>query len=158
MSKVPSTWGWLTMPLRLLMGGLFVFAGYVKLSNPQLFAFSVAAFDVFPKDAGHAVKLVAFAVPWTEIIAGTLLILGLWTRAAALVFSLLLLAFIIGIVSVLKRNLNVECGCFGKFEVPCKGNLGTCHLVRNGVMLAVALLILVKGPGAFAIDREPRAN
>lgn len=153
--SVPRPFGWLTFPLRLVLGGLFVFAGIIKLNDPQQFVFSIIAFDLFPKHADHAVKLLAFAVPWTEIITGVLLILGLWTRPAALVVSLMLASFVFGISSVMWRGLDVTCGCFGKFEVPCTGNLGFCHLVRNTIMLLAALLILWKGPGALAIDREP---
>lgn len=154
-SKTPRPLGWLTTPLRLILGGLFIFAGVMKLRDPQSFAFSVMAFDLFPSHADHAAKLAAFVVPWTEVLAGALLVVGLWSRAAALVIALMLAAFIAGIASVLYRGLNVTCGCFGKFEVPCTGPIGTCHLVRNSIMLVAALLILWKGPGALTIDREP---
>ena len=153
--SVPRTYGWITFPLRLALGGLFVFAGVNKLMDPRGFAWSVNAFQLLPEHADHMVKLIAFAVPWTEVIAGAFLILGLWARSAALVIGLMLAAFIVGISSVLMRGLNVECGCFGKFEFPCVGPVGACHLVRNSVMILAALMILWKGPGALAIDREP---
>jgi hypothetical protein len=146
--------GILVALVRVLLGALFVFAAAMKLRDPQGFAFSVKAFDLFPADAEHAVKLIAFAVPWTELLIGLLLIAGLWTRAASLMLSLMLLAFIGGIVSVLARHLNVSCGCFGRFEVPCTGPISTCHVVRNLVLLALTQFVFWKGPGSLAVDRQ----
>lgn len=138
--------------VRLVLGGLFVFAASLKLAHPQDFANSVLAFKVFPPAADHLNHLVTFVVPWTEMLCGVLLILGLWTRSAALVLALLLGVFLGGILSVLVRKLDVSCGCFGKFEFPCGKVVGSCHIARNGVLIVLALLVLVKGPGAAALD------
>jgi hypothetical protein len=66
----------------------------------------------------------------------------------------MLVVFIAGIGSVLYRHMDVSCGCFGKFEWPCKGPLGWCQIGRDLAMLAMGLLVVVKGPGPVAIDRE----
>lgn len=138
--------------VRLLLGGLFVLAASLKLAHPQDFANSVLAFKVFPPAADHLNYLVTFVVPWTEMLCGVLLIVGLWARSAALVLALLLGVFLGGIISVLWRKLDVSCGCFGKFEFPCGKAVGPCHIARNGVLLVMALLVLVRGPGLGALD------
>lgn len=142
--------------LRLVLGGLFIFAASMKLYDLQAFNDSVRAFELVPDNADHAIVLLTFIVPWIELLCGTLLLLGLWTRSAALVLSFLLICFIGGVFSVLARGMHVTCGCFGKFEVPCTGPIGTCHIVRNTVLLAVSVVVLWKGPGSLALDREPR--
>jgi uncharacterized membrane protein YphA (DoxX/SURF4 family) len=142
--------GWLVLAARVIVAALFIFAGYIKISDPQQFAFSVNAFKLLPE---HLVILSTFAMPWMELIAGVMLLAGVWTRAAAAVISAMLVAFIFGITSVIYREMDVSCGCFGKFEIPCKGSLGVCHLVRNGVMLAMAGLVVLKGPGPLTFDR-----
>lgn len=145
--------GWLVLPCRVVLGALFVFAGVVKLQNPQLFQQSIAAFKTGLPE--HLEILFTFAVPWTEVVAGAALLLGLWARASALVLCGLLLGFIGLVVSVLMRpHLSVSCSCFGKFEIPCTGPVGTCHLARNSVMLALGLVVVLFGPGPLAIDRE----
>lgn len=146
--------GLFTCVIRILLGGLFVFAAAMKLQDIQGFAFSVKAFDLFPTTADHAPRLLAFVVPWTELLVGLLLIVGLWTRAASLLLALILIGFIAGIISVLARDLNVSCGCFGRFERPCTGPISSCHVIRNGVLLAGTLFVLWKGPGSLAIDRQ----
>lgn len=142
--------GWLVLPLRLILAALFAFAAYVKIVDPRLFAQSVEAFKILPE---HLVVTMTFVIPWTEMFVAACLVLGLWTRAAALVLTGLLAVFVVGIVSVLYRGMDVKCGCFGKYEIPCSGALGICHIIRNGVLMLMSLLVVIFGPGPLAIDR-----
>lgn len=152
--KPPAATGLAVAIVRILLGGLFIFAGVIKLGDIQGFAFSVKAFEIFPAEAEHAVRLVTFAVPWTELIIGVMLVLGYWTRGAALLLAAILAGFVAGIVSVLARDMNVTCGCFGRFERPCTGPIGVCHVIRNAVLLLGTLFVVWKGPGSMAIDRQ----
>jgi putative oxidoreductase len=148
--------GWLALVLRVVLAGLFILAGVLKLSDSQSFANAVLAFKIIPVPSGdRLVVLTTYIVPWTELIAGTCLLLGLWARASALVISLMLVVFIGGILSVMLRpDVDATCGCFGKLEFPCGNKVGACQLVRDVVMLAMGLFLVAKGPGALAIDRE----
>lgn len=122
---------------------LFLWAAYNKLfisaSAPQLFSASVEAFKLNLPDP--LVRLSTSVVPWVEVVAGVMLLLGIWSRGAALVLSLLLMVFIALIVQALARGLNVECGCFGKLSPFCSGPLGACNIIQNLVMLAAGLII-----------------
>ncbi len=153
-SKPPAALGGLVLVLRLVLGGLFIFAAVMKLSSPAAFAMAIAAFKVIPAHADHLTKLSAYAVPWIELVCGLCLLAGAWTRAAALVISTLLVAFIAMILSTMIREMDVTCSCFGKFEIPCEGPVGWCHVVRNAVLLAISVFVLWKGPGSLALDRE----
>lgn len=162
-ARSPALWSLVALIARLVVGGLFVFAAGVKLSNPQLFVESVMAFKIF--DGGkplpdHLATLAAFAIPWTELMCGTLLILGLWTRSAALLLAGLLAMFIVALVLVLRLPGPIECGCFGKFEVPCGKIVGPCHVVRNSFLLCLTGMVLLGGAGRWSIDaaRKCRAK
>ncbi|MFN7614125.1 MAG: MauE/DoxX family redox-associated membrane protein [Phycisphaerae bacterium] len=98
--------------------------------------------------------LLAHVVPWMEFLAGLFLLLGLFTRGAALVVSLLMVGFIAGIASLLMRGLtDVNCPCFGSLGLFCgKRPMGVCHLFRNTGFMAAALVILAMGPGGLALD------
>ena len=146
--------GGLVLVFRVILGALFIFAAVMKLSSPASFALAIAAFKIIPEHADHVTKLAAYAVPWIELVCGVCLILGLWARSAALVLCLMLVAFIAMILSTMARGMDVSCSCFGKFELPCTGPVGWCHIVRNAVLLAVAAFVLRKGPGSLAVDRE----
>jgi uncharacterized membrane protein YphA (DoxX/SURF4 family) len=143
--------GLLATLVRVVLGGLFIFAAVIKLRNPQLFVQGVMAFKILPDHLAH---LAAFVVPWMELLAGIALVLGLWARAGAVLLGAMLLAFIGGMISVIARDMDVTCSCFGKFEIPCSGAIGACHLARNSVLFAMAAFIALVGPGSLAIDRE----
>jgi uncharacterized membrane protein YphA (DoxX/SURF4 family) len=140
---------------RLLVGGLFIFAATVKLGEPQAFLESVLAFKIFEGGRplpDHLATLATFALPWTELICGILLVLGLWARPAALVLGMLIATFIVALIKVLQLPGPIECGCFGKFEIPCGKIVGPCHVARNCVLLLLTSLVLFAGPGRFSID------
>lgn len=148
------------LPLRLVVGGLFVMAGFLKISNPQEFANSIKAFKIVdPESSALAEQFVirsAFVLPWLEITLGLLLILGLKTRSAALVLAGMIGVFMAAIWSVIDRGLNVTCGCFGEYERPCTGAIGACHMWRNGGLLSAALVLLIFGAGVCSLDALDR--
>lgn len=145
--------GWIVLPVRVLLGAIFVLAGYLKIEDPQAFAFAIKGFKILPD---HLIVSAAFVLPCIEILAGVLLIVGLWARSAAIVIFLMLLAFTAGQFSVIQRGLDVKCTCFGNLEWPCSGAIGTCHLVRNSVLMLMAIVAATLGPGPLAIDRHPQ--
>jgi uncharacterized membrane protein YphA (DoxX/SURF4 family) len=143
--------GVILLLLRLFLGGMFIFAATVKLNDPQGFSESVKAFKILPD---HLAQLATFAVPWIEALCGVALVLGLWSRASALVIALLLAAFIAGIASVLSRGLSVSCGCFGKLQPFCSGPLGMCNIIQNAVLMVIGLLVAAFGGGLISLDRR----
>src|SRR5690242_2051295 len=93
---------------RLVLGGIFIYAGYSKafLPNRNLwpffilrfsvtmnlsnFAAQVAAFKVLPP---WGVQFVAHTLPFTEIILGLLVLIGWRLRIWATLLTLILLGF-----------------------------------------------------------------
>lgn len=144
---------WFVLVARVVLGALFITAGVLKLRDPTRFAESILAFKItFMPD--HLVQLAAFAMPWTEILAGVLLVIGRWTRGSALLVSTMLVMFLVMIASAIYRKLSLSCSCFGDLEFPCPAEVGPCHLIRNGVLLAMGLLVLFLGPDRLALDRR----
>jgi uncharacterized membrane protein YphA (DoxX/SURF4 family) len=135
----------------MVLGGLFIMAGFMKLGDHRGTYDAVNAFHL---GFGEPVlQVLSRVVPWTELLTGVLLVLGLWARGAAVVSILMMGAFMAGIASVMWRGLDVNCGCFGKLKLFCGDQpMGWCHLIRNSVMACAGLLILVMGPGAPALD------
>jgi uncharacterized membrane protein YphA (DoxX/SURF4 family) len=95
---------------RLVLGGVFLVAGALKVTTPEAMAKATQAYQVLPHDVA---AYVGYALPTVEIILGLLLVLGLFTRVAAVLTSLLLVAFLIGIAQAWARGLTIDCGCFG---------------------------------------------
>jgi uncharacterized membrane protein YphA (DoxX/SURF4 family) len=95
---------------RVIVGGVWVVAGALKLPDPAGNVRSVRAYQLLPEPV---VPGVGHALPIVEILLGACLLLGVLTRLSAVVSALVLTAFVIGIASVWARGLSIECGCFG---------------------------------------------
>ncbi|KGN42712.1 MauE/DoxX family redox-associated membrane protein [Knoellia aerolata] len=95
---------------RLVLGGVFLVAGALKVTTPEAMAKATQAYQLLPHDVA---AWVGYALPMVEIILGLLLVLGLFTRVAAVLTSLLVVAFIVGIAQAWARGLTIDCGCFG---------------------------------------------
>jgi hypothetical protein len=143
--------------LRLLLGGFFVYASLDKIWSPAAFAKIVYQWQVVGPVASN---LVAVTLPWVELVAGLLLIAGVWKREAALVVALMLVVFVVAAGSVVARDIDVlNCGCVSvaKEEAPSawppawtKG-VGWFLIARNVLMLGAALaLARFAAPGTAA--------
>ena len=120
--------------LRVVLGGAFVYAGYVKLTEPwQLYAANIADYEVVPM---WAAKFLARTFPWFEVLLGLLLMSGRWLRTSTVTMSLLLL-FFVGLMAHAKlQGKNINCGCFGSDEP-----ISWRTFVRDGSMLAGSLFL-----------------
>jgi len=95
---------------RLILGGVLLAAGALKVGNLGESVNAVRGYQLLP---WSLTVPVGYALPIIEIVVGLLLVLGLFTRWAALVGSLMMFAFIIGIASAWARGIAIDCGCFG---------------------------------------------
>jgi len=125
----------LLLVFRLALGGLFVYAGVVKVLDPLDFAQNIRNYRL----VGQSLSFIAAAVlPWLEILAGVALAAGIWKRASALIISGLLVFFIVLTLVTIARGLDVECGCFGALSR--KSGFGV--ILEDLGMLFVGLCLL----------------
>ncbi|WP_193613755.1 MauE/DoxX family redox-associated membrane protein [Nocardioides lijunqiniae] len=101
---------WLGLVARLVTGGVWIYAGAVKLPDPYASVQAVRAYELLPSSVAEAV---GYLLPPLEIVVGLALVLGLLTRGAAVVSAVLFVVFIVGIASVWARGMEIDCGCFG---------------------------------------------
>jgi uncharacterized membrane protein YphA (DoxX/SURF4 family) len=137
--------------LRVALGCLFVYGGYLKLKSPLAFSYAIKGFKFDLPD--NLLVDLSFMVPWAEVLAGICLIFGFFSRGAAFVISVMMALFILGIASVIWRGIKTNCGCFGKLDFVCKPPLGWCHILRNVVLGSVAAYLAKVGAGPFSLDR-----
>ena len=95
--------------LRLVIGGVFIWAGVVKALDPAGFAEDIEAYQLVPYTLSVAVALY---LPWLEILCGLALISGCWIKGATINLTFLLLIFIAALLSAWLRGLDINCGCF----------------------------------------------
>ncbi len=95
-----------------MVGGVFVWAGILKVFDPLGFAQDIANYRVFPRGLTF---FIALTLPWIEIFCGIFVFAGIFRTAGSLLLSCLLVGFLVLTVSALLRGLDIDCGCFGSF-------------------------------------------
>lgn len=131
--------GWLG---RVIVAGVFVFAGAQKLLDPAAFAQDIANYQAFP---WWTWNLAAAVVPMVEILAGLAVLIGFKRRAGAIVLGSLTVAFLGLIVSVIVRGIDLNCGCFG--EAAEASAVGWPLVVRDlGLLVAIVAAYLPAEP------------
>jgi uncharacterized membrane protein YphA (DoxX/SURF4 family) len=122
--------------LRVALGLIFIYAGWVKLQDPwQLFAAGVASYEILPMGA---VEFVARTLPWFEIALGVVLISGYFLRVSSTVVGALLALFFTLIVRAYIQGKEINCGCFGGNEP-----ISPLTMLRDGSMLVGAIVLCV---------------
>ena len=122
--------------LRFILGAVFLYAAYTKLSQPlSLFALSIDSYQLLPD---YAVFAVACTLPFVELGLGILLSTGWGLRWVATVTALILGTFFILMLRSYGKGMAIDCGCFGVGE-----SLSIKTLIRDGVLLASAIALAV---------------
>ena len=130
---------WLLLFLRIIVGGVFIWAGALKIADPLAFAQSIKNYQVFPNALAF---LIAVVLPWVEVLSGAFLIIGLFKRSSALLISLLLVGFIGLVALALARGVDTSCGCFGSFSRRADLSL----ILTDAVLLVFALVVFFARP------------
>jgi uncharacterized membrane protein YphA (DoxX/SURF4 family) len=112
---------------RLLLGGVFLYAGYSKIFLPNSnlwpffilkfslslnlsnFAAQVEAFKMLPP---WGVQFVAHTLPFAEIILGLLLLIGWRLRIWSSLLTILMLGFFVAVLRAYLLHMDINCGCF----------------------------------------------
>jgi uncharacterized membrane protein YphA (DoxX/SURF4 family) len=125
---------WTLIVLRVILGAVFVYGGYVKLRDPwALFAMGIDSYHLVPF---QFVEPLARTLPWMEVAIGVLLMLGVWLRFSSTIVTLMLAVFFTAMVHAKLAGQQINCGCFGPGEPISKWTL-----LRDGSMLAASLFV-----------------
>lgn len=100
---------YLPAAVRVILGGVFIYAAVPKIADPVAFAGSVANYQLLPYFWNY---VAAAVLPFLELICGILLVTGYRVRTGAFLIALLNLAFIAALASAIARGLDIDCGCF----------------------------------------------
>jgi uncharacterized membrane protein YphA (DoxX/SURF4 family) len=134
--------------LRLLLGGVFLYAAWTKLRQPWLmFALSIDAYQLLPE---WAVLTTARVLPWLELALGLLLLAGVWLRYISILAAGILAAFFATMLLSFGKGMGIDCGCFGVGEP-----LTAKTLIRDGLLLAAAIVLAVVAKGGRRSQEGP---
>lgn len=134
----------LALPMRVYLGVVFSVACIHKIADPGTFALDVATYDLLPLVLINAMAII---LPWVELVAGALLIIGYRTRAAAFLVAGMMVMFLVAVIWALAQGLETSCGCFASQALESDPISGLTVL-RDVGWLALALYV-------FFFDRRP---
>lgn len=141
---------WIGLVARLVLGGVWIYAGALKVGDTNSSITAVRAYQLLPLDVAEVVGRV---LPMLEIVLGACLVLGLLTRWSGVLSALLQVAFIVGIASVWARGISINCGCFGDGGPdPDAISKYPWEIARDVGLLALSLLLVRWPRTALAVD------
>lgn len=139
---------WVSLVLRLVLGGLFAAAALSKIGDPQVTVRAVRAYQLLPEALVHPL---AYALPYVELAVGLLLVVGLMVRLTGVLVVVMLAAFMAAVTAAAVRGLRIDCGCFGGGG-PSDHPKYALELFRDGLLLAAALAVAALRRSALSLD------
>lgn len=122
----------------VFVGGLFIYAGVLKVLDPAQFAIDIDNYKTMPWFIG--VRL-AFYLPWLEILCGLALITRRLYLGGLSILTALTSVFIVASIVAKARGLDITCGCFGHAS---KYLSFAGHLALDFAILIALLVLLLK--------------
>src|SRR5580704_5334319 len=136
--------------MRVVLGGLLVVTGALKVGHAPELAAAIAGFRLLP--AG-AVGPLALALPFFELLLGGYLVAGLFTRTSAIVAAVQFVIYAGAIASAVIRHIPANCGCFGPHDTAVAD---WPHVAFDLALAVLSGFVAYRAPGILAVDRRLR--
>ena len=120
----------------VIVGGVFIYAGAIKILDPVQFANDIDNYKILPWTVSVGL---AFYLPWLEIFCGLALILRRLHLGGLSILTALISIFIVATIAAKVRGLDITCGCFGHASQHWNFS---AHLSLD-LLLLVALILLL---------------
>ena len=102
---------WIALVSRVVISGLFLYSGGVKLIDVEGFAASMYGYQLLPP---ALIVPLAYGLPWLEVWSALVLWLAPpFRRAGWWMITGMLVVFTIAKISAVSRGLDISCGCTG---------------------------------------------
>ena len=142
---------WLTLIARLILGGVLLAAGGLKIGNLQKSAMSVRAYELLPVGLAN---FFGYVLPWIEIGMGLLLIAGVAVSIVGLLGALTMFAFVVAIAQAWARGLSIDCVCFGGGgQVDPEDTKYLSTILRDIGFLLLGVYLYYFPKGKFGIEK-----
>ena len=142
---------WIGLLSRLILGGVLLVAGYLKVGATEKSQMAVRAYELLPISIANIFGLI---LPFFEVAVGLLLILGAATRISAALGGFTMFIFIIAIAQAWARGLNIDCGCFGGGAIDPSQTRYLQEILRDAGLLAMALFLIRYPATKFSVDKN----
>ncbi|MFH1131635.1 MAG: MauE/DoxX family redox-associated membrane protein [Pseudomonadota bacterium] len=140
---------WLSLPMRLYLGFVFVTACLHKIAHPSMFALDVATYDILPL---ALINPMAIILPYLELLAGIMLLIGFRVRGSALAVFGMMLMFLVAVIIALAKGLDMSCGCFASQSME-EETISGLTMLRDLFWLLLSLYIVLFDRRPIGMDR-----
>jgi uncharacterized membrane protein YphA (DoxX/SURF4 family) len=121
--------------LKIVLAGVFIYAGFVKLLDPRAFARFIDQYGLLPETLLPAA---AIGLPALELLAGAGLVLEI--RGSLTTIAALLLLFLAVLGYALWLELDIDCGCFTSEDLDARDGVKTAFWRDLALLTAAAFL------------------
>ena len=95
---------------RIIVGGIFLYPGSLKINDLQSFELSIRNYQILNDPW---VGILAMTLPPLEMILGITILIKFLYQGALLIACMTMSVFIASLLSLLARNIDINCGCLG---------------------------------------------
>ncbi|WP_144276279.1 DoxX family protein [Demequina sp. NBRC 110053] len=149
-SRFATVQPWVSLLVRLSMAIILFAAAIPKFADIQQSVRAVRAYQLLPE---AVVPFVGTMLPFVEVILGALLLVGAFTRWAAVVWLVMMAGFTFGVIWAWSTGLNIDCGCFGGGgEVAESETNYPMHLLERVGFIALGTYLAIWPRSRFSAD------
>ena len=130
----------IAMVFQFLLGFLFLYSGIQKISNPDDFLLIIENYHLLPPTAEN---IVTYLLPWLEFAVGSMFVLGIYVRPAAIILISMLLTFSLIIAVNVIRGISFSCGCFS-LSLDKGGKMSAFWWIGRDIVLAIVAAFVYK--------------
>jgi uncharacterized membrane protein YphA (DoxX/SURF4 family) len=135
------------MLLRTVIGFILIYFSLYKIADPDQWAEVIYQFRLVPEGM---VNFIAVLTSWVELFAGIGVLLGLFTRASALLATGIVFTFLAALQINIWREVYIYCGCFRKQAYMTDVTYQNRNITFY--VLIVALLVLANTNPRWGMD------
>ena len=147
---------WLSLLVRLAMAAILIAAAIPKFSDLGQSVRAVRAYRLLPDPI---VQFVGVALPFLEVALAIMLLVGFFTRAASVVWLIMMAAFMTGVIWVWTHGYSIDCGCFGGGgDVTASETNYPVHMAERLLFVAMGTFLAVFPRSALSIDAWIRGD
>ncbi len=121
---------------RLVLAGIFIYSGFIKLQEPLQFAVAITGYKLVPE---NFIFPLATYLPWVEVALGLGILIGWKIRFFSAAAAALLFLFIAVLAITISRGIDANCGCFSMDE-----RISPKTIARDSLILIPAFYLLAE--------------
>ena len=132
---------WLSLVVRLSMAGILIAAAIPKMMNLDQSVRAVRAYRLLPE---VFVPLFGTGLPFFELVLALVLLAGVFTRWTAIIWLIMMAAFVFGVAWAWAKGYSIDRGCFGGGGDVAAGTTNyPLHMLERAGFVALGVFLLI---------------